>query len=1235
MGFLKQLDVENFKSWRGKQTIGPFKRFNCIIGTNGSGKSNVMDALGFVMGERAVNLRVKHTRDLIHGAHISKPVSNSATVTMIYCGDNNEEMTFSRCISGESSEYRVNGKQMTLAKYTGELEKIGIVVKAKNCLVYQGAVESIAMMNAKERTKMFERISGSGELSAEYDAKLAVLQKAKEDTQFHFNRKKAATAEKKQVFKDKTEAEKYQALVDELRESKLQLTLFQLFHNEKNIDAQSDSLRDVQEAAAQQKNSMDVWEQTVKARKKEHGRLNRELQQLEKEIRSQEQILNQQRPQYIKAKVNTSHHEHKVEEARRSLQKNQNQQAKKEQELEELKRELTELEKAWKASERQMEEEEAQRGAGVQLEEAQVERYKELKELARKKGAILNQSAEKLHWEVKADREKLQFDLRRKSEIQANIKHSQTQLEDFSIRAEKLEEYANTTKKVLEEQHQQEEQLAEELSTGFIRMEEVNEELAQVLIKLQNARLDSQENRRQQKRDEVLESLRRLYPDTVYGRLVDLCQPIHKKYQLAVTKLFGKNMNAIVVTSATVAHDCIRFLKEERAEPETFLPIDYIDVHPLNERLREVQGAKMVVDVVQCAQNAPQLKRVIQYVCGNSLVCETLKDARRIAFDGPERLQTVALDGSLFRKSGVISGGSLDLSKKARRWDEKDMNKLKEEKDKLSSELRALMKLKRKEVDLKQIRAQSQGNQTRLKYSNSELDSIRRKSIPACQAEISKLRSELSNLEAQIEIQTESVELKDNEMKATRDKIHQMEDVVFADFCGEIGVANIREYEQDYLRLQQELEKKRLQFESQHTRLNTQLEYEQAQLEKLVKQMKKIEETIEKEENIVISLKEMEDRLLMTVEQTQSNLLELNNQLSKKTTLVNDAKTGLDKTLKGLQERNRVLVKLQKETICAEAALEQLRLSRHNLLLGCKIDGLPLTLISGALDDISDIQLDSESQSISTLDIYEREAQMVFDYSTLDMGLKALTDESELEAQLEKLKEGISSLESMIMMSRAPNLKALEKIREVKDSYREVMDAFETSTHTTKKCSQEFEQVKAKRFHLFSQCFERVSIVIDQIYKNLCRNASAQAILSAENPNEPYLDGINYNCVAPGKRFMAMDNLSGGEKAIAALALVFAIHSFRPAPFFVLDEVDAALDNTNIGKVTGFFRMMSRESCQIIVISLKEEFYSRADALLGVYSMFDECMFSRLLTLDLTPYPLNDENGTDGDGQMI
>ena len=81
-------------------------------------------------------------------------------------------------------------------------------------------------------------------------------------------------------------------------------------------------------------------------------------------------------------------------------------------------------------------------------------------------------------------------------------------------------------------------------------------------------------------------------------------------------------------------------------------------------------------------------------------------------------------------------------------------------------------------------------------------------------------------------------------------------------------------------------------------------------------------------------------------------------------------------------------------------------------------------------------------------------------------------------------------------------------------------------------------------------------------------NQSAQAFLVPENPEEPYLEGINYNCVAPGKRFQPMSNLSGGEKTVAALALLFAIHSYKPSPFFVLDEIDAALDNTNIGKVS-------------------------------------------------------------------
>ena len=127
----------------------------------------------------------------------------------------------------------------------------------------------------------------------------------------------------------------------------------------------------------------------------------------------------------------------------------------------------------------------------------------------------------------------------------------------------------------------------------------------------------------------------------------------------------------------------------------------------------------------------------------------------------------------------------------------------------------------------------------------------------------------------------------------------------------------------------------------------------------------------------------------------------------------------------------------------------------------------------------------------------------------------------------------------------------------------------------SKNAKTEFEKVKRQRLNEFNTCFEAVAQRVDSIYKSLTNNASAQAFLVPENPEEPYLEGINYNCVAPGKRFQPMSNLSGGEKTVAALALLFAIHSYKPSPFFVLDEIDAALDNTNIGKVCLLFALIT------------------------------------------------------------
>ncbi|XP_035551908.1 structural maintenance of chromosomes protein 1B [Canis lupus baileyi] len=1224
MGRLEVLLVENFKSWRGHQVIGPFRRFTCIIGPNGSGKSNVMDALSFVMGEKTANLRVKNIQELIHGAHIGRPVSSSASVKIVYVEESGEEKTFTRIIRGGCSEFHFDDNPVSRSAYIAELEKIGIIVKARNCLVFQGTVESISMKKPKERTQFFEEISTSGELIGEYEEKKRKLQKAEEDAQFNFNKKKNVAAERKHAKLEKEEAERYQSLLEELKMNKIQLQLFQLYHNEKKIHFLNTELEHVSRNLSVTKESLSRHENTVKAKKKEHGMLTRQLQQTEKELKSLEALLNQKRPQYIKAKENTSHHLKKLDVAKKSIKDSEKQCSKQEDDIKALETELVDLDGAWRSFEKQVEEEILHKGRDIELEASQLDRYKGLKEQVRKKVAIMTQQLEKLHWEQKADKERLAFERRRHGEVQENLKQIKEQIEDHKKRIEKLEEYTKTCMDCLKEKKQQEETLVGEIENTKSRMSEVNEELNLIRSELQNAGIDSHEGTRQQKRAEVLEHLKRLYPDSVFGRLLDLCHPIHKKYQLAVTKLFGRYMVAIVVTSEKVAKDCIRFLKEERAEPETFLALDYLDIKPINERLREIKGCKMVIDVIKT--HFPQLKKVIQFVCGNGLVCETVEEARHIAFGGPERRKTVALDGTLFLKSGVISGGSSDLKYKARCWDEKEIKNLRDRRAQLIQELKDLMKILRKEADLKQIQTLVQGTHTRLKYSQSELEMIKKKQLAAFYREQSQLQSELLNIESQCTMLSEGIKERQQRIEEFQEKIDKVEDEIFQHFCEEIGVENIREFEKKHVKQQQEIDQKRLEFEKQKTRLNVQLEYSRNQLKKRLSKINTLKETIQKGREEIEDLKQVEEDCLQIVNELMAKRQQLKDIFVTQNANAEKVQAQIEEKRKKFLAIDKEVGKWQKEVVIIQTSLEQKRLEKHNLLLDCKVQDIEIILLLGSLDDIIEVELGTEAESTqATVDIYEKEEAIEIDYSSLRDDLKALESDKEIEAHLKLLLQQVASQEDVLLKTAAPNLRALENLKTVRDKFQESTDAFEASKKEARMCRQEFEQVKKRRYDLFSQCFEHVSISIDEIYKKLCRNVSAQAFLSPENPEEPYLEGISYNCVAPGKRFMPMDNLSGGEKCVAALALLFAVHSFRPAPFFVLDEVDAALDNTNIGKVSSYIKEQTQEQFQMIIISLKEEFYSKADALIGVYPEHDDCMFSRVLTLDLSQYPDNED----------
>lgn len=265
------------------------------------------------------------------------------------------------------------------------------------------------------------------------------------------------------------------------------------------------------------------------------------------------------------------------------------------------------------------------------------------------------------------------------------------------------------------------------------------------------------------------------------------------------------------------------------------------------------------------------------------------------------------------------------------------------------------------------------------------------------------------------------------------------------------------------------------------------------------------------------------------------------------------------------------------------------------------MDDIAIPMIVGNMEDIvaADPSQSSSTDTSTTSQNYEKEARIKIDYSMLSDNLKDLEEKDEIKKMTDKLLKSIHNLQDTLTKIQAPNMKAIEKLQLACGKLQSTNEEFENLRKQNKKAKAAFEKIKQQRYERFTKCFDHVANEIDYIYKALAQNQSAQAFLGAENPEEPYLDGINYNCVAPGKRFQPMSNLSGGEKTVAALALLFAIHSYQPAPFFVLDEVDAALDNTNIGKVAKYIREKT-ESLQTIVISLKEEFYSHADALIGI-----------------------------------
>lgn len=207
----------------------------------------------------------------------------------------------------------------------------------------------------------------------------------------------------------------------------------------------------------------------------------------------------------------------------------------------------------------------------------QVAQYHRLKEEAGRQSARYLQELDSVNREQKSDQDRLDNESRVRSEIENQLRQRQHELEETQKRSDKLTEHIKTTETALEEQRKLESELTNEVQLSKNQIDTLQNKLDDISKNLGEARVDKHEDVRRRKKQEIVENFKRLYRG-VYDRIINMCHPVHQRYNIPVTKLLGKYMEAIVVDTEETARNCIQYLKEQMLEPETFLPLNYLKV---------------------------------------------------------------------------------------------------------------------------------------------------------------------------------------------------------------------------------------------------------------------------------------------------------------------------------------------------------------------------------------------------------------------------------------------------------------------------------------------------------------------------------------------------------------------------------------------------------------------------------------------------------------------------------
>ncbi|KAK8148974.1 hypothetical protein G3M48_008562 [Beauveria asiatica] len=1236
------LILTNFKSYAGRQEVGPFHAtFSSVVGPNGSGKSNVIDSLLFVFGFRASKMRQGKISALIHNSaqypdldHCEVAVHFQEVMDQPGGGHvviPESELIISRkAFKNNSSKYYIDNKASDFTTVTTLLKDKGIDLDHKRFLILQGEVESIAQMKSKAANEhedglleYLEDIIGTSkyktpieESAAEVEALNDVCVEKSSRVQ-HVEKEKSSLEGKKDIAL---------ALIrDENELTTKQSALYQLFLHEcnENILVTEEAINQMQAQLDDELAKHHGSETLIKDLQKQYKQGSKEVDASDK----QTQALAKEMAQFDQERVKFNEKKKFLDGKRKKLERTI---ANAEKDSVTADETIAESIKAMENSTKDVADFESQ----IEAEEAQLIKIRE----------GLQSKTQKFSDQIAIKQKTLEPWLEKINEKQSAIAVAESELTILQDKAnagavalEELETKIKTNEGTKDEKAKELKacearmsKLAKEAEKMQSEINILTEQEPKMRAKISSTRQKADEARSSlagtQTRGKVLAALMRMREsgriEGFHGRLGNL-GTMDDKYDVAVSTACGALDNFVTETVES-GQQCIEYLRKNNLGRGNFICLDKLKDRNLAP-IQTPENAPRLFDLVKPQHD--RFRPAFYHAMQDTLVAVDLAQANRIAY-GAKRWRVVTLAGELIDKSGTMSGGGTTVKKGLMSSQlssditKEKIAKLEEDRDtweakfqefqeyqrecenrmrEINDEIPALeIKIQKISLEVESATRNIADLQRHIKsvsqeYQPSASDSARikelQKGIASLNSGIEKLRGETSSVEEEIQaLQDKIMEVGGEKLRMQRALVDGLKDQITS-HSEEISFAEVRKAK---------AEKQKVKLEKDIAKATKECSAAVAELEQL-------DDDISNQGTKSDELRQKVEEAQSTLATKKTQLQELKEDLDVKTSELNETRAIEIEMRNKLEENQKALAENQKRHRYWDDKLSKLVLQDINDLIGesapKRATPAPENNGDNSQVDSEDVEMgetaEAERGDVSMGEAEEPHAEDPERSMHQPQELPQYTPDELSEMSKETLKGEIAALEEKTQ-NVAVDLGVLAEYRRRVEEHAarstDLQSALDQRDSAKKRC----DDLRRMRLEGFMAGFSAISLRLKEMYQMITMGGNAE--LELVDSLDPFSEGILFSVMPPKKSWKNIGNLSGGEKTLSSLALVFALHHYKPTPLYVMDEIDAALDFRNVSIVANYIKERTKNA-QFIVISLRNNMFELAARLVGVYKV--------------------------------